>query len=137
MPTILRWLLGFVVGLGATTLLTEVIEYGLVSLAGGSATDPQQYFAVRNRSWILGLKLFYTPAAGLLGGYLAAWIGGRSGLRLALAVALAQALSLIWAMTASPFAGSTPLWLWITLLITVPAAIGLGGWLRMRSKKPE
>lgn len=128
---VLRSILGVVAGLIAISIIAEGIEFLLVTaLQGGAVTDPDAYFEVRNRPLVLGLKLVYNTLAAGVGGYLAAWIGGRAHLAHGAALAVVQLVLFVWGMTASEYAGTTPAWAWITLCVTMSAAIVLGARLR-------
>lgn len=130
---IVRSILGVVAGLIVISVIAEGIEWLLVSLLhGGAVTDPETYWSVRNRPLVLGLKLVYNTVAAGVGGYLAAWIAGGRQLAHGAALAIVQLALFVWGMTASEYAGTTPAWAWITLCLTMTAAILLGARLRAR-----
>lgn len=124
---VLRSILGVLTGLIAISVIAEGIEFLLVTaLHGRAVTDPDVYFEVRNRPLVLGLKLVYNTLAAGVGGYLAAWIAGHKHLAHGAALAGVQLVLFVWGMTASEYAGTTPAWAWITLCVTMSAAILLG-----------
>ena len=127
----LRSILGVVAGLIAISVIAEGVELLLVmALHGGAVTDPDVYWKVRNQTPVLGLKLVYNTLAAGVGGYLAAWIAGYRYLAHGTMLAIVQLVLFIWGMVASEYAGTTPAWVWITLCMTMSAAILLGARLR-------
>ena len=130
----LRFVLALLVGMILAYALTLAIEFVLViSLHGSIPEDRATYFALRNGTQVLIAKLFYSAAVGLLVGYLAAWIGGRTGLTAGLGLALVQVGGFIWAMfSPNPLFGYTPTWVWILLILVMPPAIVIGAWFRAR-----
>ena len=119
---------------GLIALVTEALEFTLVSAAsGGSITDMASYLAVRNRPGLLAAKIAYTGAAGILGGYMAAKVAGtREMLHGGIAAAL-QTATLLWAFTAGEFAGSTPLWAKAALVAVTGPAMLAGASIRARA----
>ena len=72
-----RSLMAMTAGIMLISLVAEAIEFGLVTMINGAmTTDPESYFAIRNRGWFLCVKLIYNTAAAVAGGYAAAWIAG-------------------------------------------------------------
>lgn len=119
-------------------LLTEALEFTLISaVAGGSITDMAGYLAVRNRPGMLGAKIAYTCAAGILGGYMAAKIAGtRELLHGAIAAGL-QTVTMLWGFTAGEFAGSMPLWTRAALVLVTGPAMLAGASIRARASAQE
>ncbi len=133
MKKLLRSLLALFGSLILISILVETVEFLLVTALHGSITSDQQvYFGIRNRPWVLALKLLYTFGGGLVGGYVAAWLAGRAELKHALILAGVQAVAMIWGMTASEYADTMPRWAWILVTLDVALAIVVGGWLRSR-----
>lgn len=124
---IARYILALVMGLAVISMIAEGIEFLLVVLANGSVPAPETYFEIRNRVWFLGLKFLYNGFALFVGGWLAARIASRWSFSCVIALALIQTLSLIWGMTFSEFARTTPFWAWIALTIEAPPCILIGG----------
>jgi hypothetical protein len=136
---LLRFVLGIFAGMLVAYGLVEAIELGLiVALNGSIPQDSEQYFAIRNRPAMLLAKVFYTILAGLVAGYVTAWIAERVGLLAGVVLALIQAAGFIWAMMSSnPLFAATPTWMWIVLLATMPEAMLVGAWLRARRYTPH
>ncbi len=133
----LRGILSVAAGLVAISVIAEGVEILLVSaLHGGLVSDETTYWSVRNRPAVLGLKLLYNTLAAAVGGYLCAWIAGHRQLAHAAVLAGIQLLLFIWGMTASEFAGTTPAWAWITLCVTMTAAILWGAMLWRARRRP-
>lgn len=133
MTNAIRSLLGVVAGILLISLIAESIEFGLVSFVHGSTvTDPEVYFGIRNRPGMLLAKLVYNNGAAVLGGHVAAWIAGRAHLAHGAVVAVLQVGFLVWGMTLSEFAGTTPAYAWVTLAVTMFVAILYGAWLRSK-----
>lgn len=124
-PGAIRSVTAVVAGMATITLTTELIEFALVALSsGGPVTDPELYYAVRNRSWFLGIKLVYNTGAAFLGGYVAAWIGRRRQVGLGATVAAVQVVAFGWALSQPEFRQTMPLWMWLALtFLTVPAVV--------------
>lgn len=123
----LRAALGVLLGLIAISVVAEGVEFLTVTLLDGSVTTDQAvYFGIRNRLPVLVFKLVYNTGAALLGGYLAARVSGPPALLVAAVLAAVQAVALVWGMTGSSMAATTPRWMWISLLLLTPAGILLG-----------
>jgi len=121
-------------GLAVTSLVTEALEFTLVTAAsGGTITDMNGYFQVRNRPTILVAKLVYNTLAGVLGGYLAAKVAGTRELLHGGAAAALQTAALIWGFTAGEFAAFTPIWMRIALVLLTGPAMLAGASVRARA----
>ncbi len=134
--SISRSLLAVFIGLLVISLIAESVEFGVVTaLHGSPITDQEIYFEIRNQLPVILLKFIYNAFAAFIGGYLTGLIAGRQELGHGIALALTQAVSLIWGMTVSPLAHSTPLWAWIMLVLLMPTAIVAGARFRKNRKK--
>lgn len=132
---IARSILGVVVGLFLITLLVEPLEFAVVTLInGGVASDPDDYFAIRNRGWFLGAKFVYTTAAAVAGGFAAARLAGRAPLIHAGAVGALQTLGFAYALATPEMRETAPLWMWIALIPLTLTGIMLGGWMHARRR---
>jgi hypothetical protein len=121
-------------GIGLFALVTETLEFTLVSAAaGGSISDMAAYFAVRNRPVILAAKLVYNTLAAILAGYMTAKIAGTRELLHAVVVAIVQTVALIWGFTAGEYASFTPIWMRVALVLTTGPAMMLGASIRARA----
>lgn len=119
------------VGLFAITFVAELIEFFTVKLASGkdinTLTQHQEmYFEIRNTTWILIFKVFYSLLAGFVGGYLASWIAGAKAKIAIYFLTGIQVLALIWASFLSDLGASGPIWMWFYLILIIPLGIWLG-----------
>lgn len=128
---LLKIVLGVVAGLVAITIVTESIEFLIVKLASGASfevlsSDQAYYFSIRNHWAILASKMFYTGASGFVGGYIATKIAkSLAGICISIIIVI-QLISLVWAGFVSDLSGTGPKWMWIGLMIVVPAGVYLG-----------
>ena len=121
-------------GLGLFALVTETLEFTLVTAAaGGSISDMPAYFAVRNRPVILAAKLLYNTLAAILAGYMTAKIAGRRELLHGAVVVIVQTIALVWGFTAGEYASFTPIWMRVALVLTTGPAMVLGASIRARA----
>ncbi|MEO1652617.1 MAG: hypothetical protein AAFU64_03645 [Bacteroidota bacterium] len=128
---IIRLIIGVFIGLMAITFVAETIEFITVKLVTGSpfaelTQNPDSYFKVRNRTWILIFKIFYSLLGGLAGGYLATWISGKGSLLAIFILIGVQVLSLVWAGFLSELGQTGPTWMWIYLILVIPLGIWWG-----------
>ncbi len=129
----LRSVLGVFLGMMLISIIAEGTEFLLVALVHGSiTTDQDVYFGIRNRPALLATKFVYNSAAGFAGGYITAWIACRAPIWHGAFMAAVQLAGLIYGMTASPYATTTPMWAWIGLAGTMIPAIVFGSWTRWR-----
>lgn len=129
-------ILAVFIGLMVISLVTEVIEFSVITALHGSVTtDSNIYFEIRNRLPVILLKFVYNGVAAFLGGYVTAWIADRRQIGHGIALASIQAISLIWGMSSSSFSHSTPPWVWMMLILLMPPAIVIGAkWRRNRKQ---
>ena len=99
---------------------------------GEPTTDPDAYYAVRNRGWFLAVKLLYNTGAAVGGGYLAALIAGVAEVRHGIALAAVQTIAFAWALTQPDVSRWTPGWMWVTLIAMTIAGILVGARLGAR-----
>ena len=132
----IRSLIAVLGAFGLVSLVTEALEFTLVSaVSGGSITDMAEYLAVRNQPGMLAAKIAYTGVAGILGGYMAAKVAGtREMLHGGLAAAF-QTLTLLWGFTAGEFAASLPLWARAAIVAVTGPAMLAGASIRARAAK--
>lgn len=134
MSLVLRIGGGAIVGLALISVLTEGLEFALVSLIRhGTSPDPDAYFAVRNQPVFLAGKALYNVAFALAGGYVAARLGpeGRPMASVWMLAAV-QTVALVWGAFGTPYSRYTPAWMWLFLIAATGPAILLGGALRSR-----
>ena len=128
---IIRSVIAVLGGIGLISIVVEVLEFTLVNaVAGGTITDIQGYFAVRNQPAILIAKLGYNSVGAILGGYLTARVAGRQEMRHAWAAAFVQTATLVWGFTASEWAEFTPVWMRIALVLLTGPAMLVGASIR-------
>jgi hypothetical protein len=131
----IRSIIAVLGGIGLFALVTETLEFALVTAAaGGSISDMAAYFAVRNRPAILGAKLLYNTLAAILAGYMTAKVAGRRELFHAAIVAIVQTIALVWGFTAGEYASFTPVWIRVALVLTTGPAMMLGASIRARAR---
>lgn len=131
--TILRSTLALIVGILVISLIVEALEFGLVTLINGErVTDPESYYAVRNRGWVLTLKLMYNTSAAFGAGYVTARIAGHSEVMHGLGLAIIQTLSFAWALTQPEMRQWTPMWMWAALIVLTFVGIVAGAVYRIR-----
>jgi hypothetical protein len=122
-----------VTGLLVITLLVEPMEFGLVTLLhGGVTTDPEVYFGVRNRPWVLVLKLIYNTGAAIIGGLIAARIARRAPMAHGAALAAVQTAGFGWAVLNPELRRGTPDVMWALLTVLTIAGILFGARLSRR-----
>ncbi len=131
--SILRLIIGVLIGLLSISVIVEVIELIIVvnisDLDFSEATNPeyqQEYFIARNAPLILAAKMIYSIIGGFVGGFLASIIAGDKAKTAVIAVTLLQIVSLIWAGFFSDFSITGPTWMWIALMIIIPIGIWIG-----------
>jgi hypothetical protein len=130
---LLRSVLAVVAGLLLITAIVEPLEFGLVSLVNGSVTtDPDRYFAVRNRPWFLAAKLGYNTAAAVAGGFVTAWLARRSAVSHGAALAVVQTAAFAWALANPQMRQTAPVWVWAALIVLTFAGIMWGVLIQQR-----
>lgn len=126
-----KLILGVIIGLLAITFITEMIEFMIVKTISNKSFEELQanqieYFIIRNRNYILVSKMFYSLFAGIIGGYLTAWISKKMpGIAISVLVFI-QVISLVWGGFVSDLSSTGPVWMWIYLLIIIPIGIWFG-----------
>ena len=131
---IIRSIVAVLGGIGLISIVVEALEFTLVNaVAGGTITDMQGYFAVRNQPGILIAKLGYNSVGGVLGGYLTAKVAGRQEMRHGWAAAILQTGGLVWGFTGGEFAAFTPVWMRIALVLLTGPAMLVGASVRARA----
>lgn len=132
----LRSIIAILGGIALISLVVEPLEFVLVNaVAGGQVTDMAGYFAVRNQPGILAAKVVYNTLAALLGGYMTAKLAETHEMQHAAVAALAQTGALIYGATASEYASSTPLWMWVTLVVLTGPAMLVGAKIRAAARR--
>ncbi len=124
-------------GVAIVSLVVEPLELTLVrAVADGPITNEAEYFAIRNRPGILVVKIVSTTLAGILAGYVTAKVAGTNEMTHASFAASLQTLALVNGMLSGPSASSTPVWVWIGLILLTGPAILLGASIRAAARAP-
>src|SRR5262245_55741318 len=132
----LRSVLAVGLGLVLISVIVELVEFGLVTMAHGAVTtDPVTYFGVRNRPWLLAAKLVYNTAAAVLAGYVTARLARRAPAAHGLALALLQTAAFGWALANVEIRRWTPDWMWVALIVLTFAGIMTGARLQSRRRR--
>ena len=133
---VIRSIIAVLGGIGLLSIVVEVLEFTLVSaVAGGPPADLPGYFAVRNQPAILTAKLGYNSVGAVLGGYLTARVAGRQEMSHGWIAAIVQTAALIFGFTVGEFAGFTPIWMRIALVLITGPAMLLGASIRARAAR--
>ena len=120
--------------IGLTSLVSEALEFTLVTAAaGGAIADLAGYFEVRNRPAILAAKLVYNSVAAILGGYITAKVAGSREMLHAGAAAALQTFALIWGFTMGEYAAFTPVWMRVALVLLTGPAMLVGASVRAKA----
>ena len=122
---------GIIIGLLVITFVAEIIEFVTIKLVSQKSfeelqTNQSEYFKIRNRTWILLFKIFYSLLAAIIGGYLATWVSSKMARFAIYALIVIQEISIIWGAFISDFSSTGPIWMWIYLLIIIPTGIWIG-----------
>lgn len=140
----LRSALGVLLGMILLSTVVELVEFGVVSAVNGRpTTDPDAYYAIRNRPAFLGLKLVYNTLAAVAGGLVAALVAGHSYREHGIALASVQAVAFGWALTRPELSRNMPAWMWAALIVLSAAGAVWGAQLQARrharllQRKPE
>jgi len=124
-----RYILSLFIGLVTISIVTEGIEYIIVSVVMGvepNPDDPTAYFTARNSMLVLILKHIYNFLAGALSGLLTAKIAGNKQLLMAWILIGAQTIAIIWGISNPEISKWLPLWLWITIWLSTAIGVYFG-----------
>lgn len=127
----IRFFIGLIVGMFLLTVLTEGIEFIIIKTLSGDSfeylsTHQKEYFEIRNQPLILFLKIIYTLGASFLAGFVATYIAQKTSTILLVSFIGIQLLGIIYGAFFSEFSDSTPLWMWVTLMVLIPLGIFYG-----------
>ena len=129
----IRTFIAIIVGMFLISALVEGLEFGLVTAINGApTTEPEAYYAIRNRIWFLAIKLVYNTAAAVAGGFVAALIAGYRQLGHGIALAVIQTLAFAWALTQPEVSRWTPGWMWAGLMLLSFGGILFGARIQAR-----
>jgi hypothetical protein len=124
--TVLRGLVGVLVGLAVSVGLVQFLELMLANaIAGRPLQSMADYAVVLNALPVLGIRLVVTSFLALLGGYLCAKLAEADEMRYTLIAAIFRILAIAGG-SAAGYMPRTPLWA-LAVLLTVSTAAMLGG----------
>jgi hypothetical protein len=131
MGPVVRSVSAVLVGMVFVTVSVEALELTLVTAISREVLtgDPEAYYAVRNGTVFLIVKVLYNTAGAMGGGYLAARLAGSKEVLHGIVLALIQTATLAWAASQPDFARWAPAWLWVALIVVTPLGILIGAWL--------
>jgi hypothetical protein len=128
--TLLRGLVGVLVGLAVSVGFVQFLELMLANaLAGRALQSMEDYAVVLNTLPMLGIRLAVSSFVALLGGYLCAKLAERDEMRYTLMAIIFRAMALVGGNTAG-YMPRTPAWALAVLLVVSSAAMLAGGAVR-------
>jgi hypothetical protein len=124
--TILRGLVGVLVGLAVSVGFVQFLELMLANAVGGAPLQSMDdYATVLNTLPVLGIRLVVTSFLALLGGYLCAKLAEADEMRYTLIAAIFRILAIAGG-SAAGYMPRTPAWA-LAVLLTVSTGAMLGG----------
>lgn len=122
---------GIIIGLLVITIIAESIEFFIVKFVSQKtfaelSENQSEYFTIRNRTWILIFKIFYSLLAAIIGGYLSAWISSKMAKTAIYTLIIIQIVAIFWGGFFSEFSSTGPVWMWIYLSVILPVGIWIG-----------
>jgi len=124
--TVLRGLVGVLVGLAVSVGVVQFLELMLANaIAGRPLQSMEDYAVVLNALPVLGIRLVVTSFLALLGGYLCAKLAEADEMRYTLIAAIFRILAIAGG-SAAGYMPRTPVWA-LAVLLTVSTAAMLGG----------
>lgn len=128
--TLLRGLVGVLVGLAVTVGFVQFLELMLANaLAGRALQSLDDYALVLNALPVLAIRLVVSSFMGLLGGYLCAKLAEHDEMRYTLMAVIFRAIALVGG-NAAGYMPRTPAWALAVLLVVSSAAMLAGGAVR-------
>ena len=124
--TVLRGLVGVLVGLAVSVGFVQFLELILANALGGRPLQSMDdYATVLNTLPVLGIRLVVTSFLALLGGYLCAKLAEGDEMRYTLMAAIFRILAIAGG-SAAGYMPPTPVWA-LAVLLTVSTGAMLGG----------
>jgi hypothetical protein len=124
--TVLRGLVGVLVGLAVSVGFVQFMELMLANaIAGRPLQSMEDYAVVLNALPVLGIRLVVTSFLALLGGYLCAKLAEAEEMRYTLIAAIFRILAIAGG-SAVGYMPRTPVWA-LAVLLTVSTGAMLGG----------
>jgi hypothetical protein len=128
--SLLRGLVGVLVGLAVAVGLVQVLELMLANaLAGRALQSLDDYALVLNALPVLGMRLVVSSFMALLGGYLCAKLAEHDEMRYTLIAVIFRASALAGG-NAAGYMPRTPAWALAVILVVSSAAMLAGGAVR-------
>ena len=128
--TVLRGLIGILVGLAVSVGFVQVLELMLANaIAGRPLQSMGDYAAVLNALPVLGIRLVVTSFMALLGGYLCAKLAEADEMRYTLIAVIFRILAIAGG-NAAGYMPRTPVWALAVLLTVSTGAMLAGGAVR-------
>jgi hypothetical protein len=124
--TVLRGVIGVLVGLAVSVGFVQLLELMLANaIAGRPLQSMEDYAAVLNALPVLGIRLVVTSFIALLGGYLCAKLAEADEMRYTLIAVIFRILAIAGG-NAAGYMPRTPMWA-LTVLLTVSTGAMLAG----------
>ena len=124
--TVLRGLVGVLVGLAVSVGVVQFLELMLANaIAGRPLQSMEDYAVVLNALPVLGIRLVVTSFLALLGGYLCAKLAEADEMRYTLIAAIFRILAIAGG-SAAGYMPRTPVWA-LAVLLTISTGAMLGG----------
>jgi len=124
--TVLRGLVGVLVGLAVSVGFVQFMELMLANaIAGRPLQSMEDYAVVLNALPVLGIRLVVTSFLALLGGYLCAKLAEAEEMRYTLIAAIFRILAMAGG-SAAGYMPRTPVWA-LAVLLTISTGAMLGG----------
>ena len=128
--SILRGLVGVLVGLAVTVGVVQFLELMLANAVAGRALQSMEDYAlVLNSLPLLAIRLVVTSCVALLGGYLCAKVAEHDEMRYTLMAVIFRLIALVTG-NAAGYMPPTPVWAFAVLLTVSTAAMLAGGAVR-------
>jgi hypothetical protein len=128
--TVLRGLIGVLVGLGVSVGFVQILELMLANaIAGRPLQSMEDYAVVLNALPVLGIRLVVTSFIALLGGYLCAKLAEADEMRYTLIAVIFRIMAIVGGNSAG-YMPRTPVWALAVLLTVSTGAMLAGGAVR-------
>jgi len=128
--TLLRGLIGVLVGLGVSVGFVQILELMLANaIAGRPLQSMEDYAVVLNALPVLGFRLVVTSFIALLGGYLCAKLAEADEMRYTLIAVIFRIMAVVGGNSAG-YMPRTPVWALAVLLTVSTGAMLAGGAVR-------
>jgi hypothetical protein len=128
--TLLRGLIGVLVGLAVSVGFVQLLELMLANaIAGRPLQSMEDYAAVLNALPVLGIRLVVTSCLALLGGYVCAKLAEADEMRYTLVAVVFRILAIAGG-NAAGYMPRTPVWALAVLLTVSTGAMLAGGAVR-------